>query len=1323
MTHADIQLRFRSPRVGTDDARAARVEAEWSLQQGGSREADIEGDAGGGASHFSSPLGIVETDELRWYLEVYPGWPLGVFRERAMGIEGRLRAWGAALFAATLGGEEHGDALEAWRTAAGAGRPTLTVCLEGDGDEEAGARLLGLPWELMFVDGGPLAGVPAVVRRQRDVNDVAAFPPPVDPLRILLLVARPEAEGLPFIDPRAAAAPLVEVLAPLGRRAELTVPRDGTLEALRDALDAAQREGAPYHVVHFDGHGVVDEGRGVGQLCFEFPGDVDGGRPHTGELTRRPALVDADTLGELLADRGVPLVLLEACQTASARVPVSASVASALLERSVPSVVAMSHTVRADTTRRFVDTFYGQLAAGEPISAAVAAGQRRLRQDCARRALGASTAERAAPEPAMARGERGQPALQDWFVPVLYQAPGGDGVLLTAPDEADGAPPGTEYGDALDREKLPDELPAPPPHGFVGRAWDLTVLERRLRSERWLAVVGDGGQGKTSLAIEAARWLWGIRRFERVAFVSVEQHGEARGVLDRLGRQLIPGFSVAAIEGSGDRDRRLVRAQEVVARSLTERSTLLLVDNLESVLSPPRPATGPAPDPGAEPSTARDELLSLLMALAGAGDTRLLLTSRTLPPPPLDGSCHRLGPLSRGEGVQLVGRVLARLGPDATGAAGDDSAWAEELVDRVGGHARSLVLLSPLVAASDALTTAADLARHMTDLEREHPGQRERSLLASVRLSLAALPPVTRRMLPPLAVFFGHPHVTAMARVLGVPPERAMEVCRDLVRLGLADADGPFLIPDPALMTVLDLELSVRDRVRARARWLEVTQHLLQSLYDQHFQASNLAAQGTGHALGDLLAALERLEKGVDVGSLDPEQATTFATCLEQLVGTLGRPRVAEGVVAARRRLAARLEAWGHDRFAAEGHEVLRRIQEGDLPGAAGAARILAERAEAAGDAYPEAAFDRAMACWLVGRVRLRSGDALAALGLLEDAHTRFLGLARGPGEGGAERMASVALAEYGDALRHLGRLDEASEALRHAIRMDEQRGDLRQLASARVSLGIVHLRAGRLREALETFHRARSVFEDMDDPGSVAHAWHQIGSVYDQAGAPEEAERAYQRALRLRTQAEDRAGEAITLVQLGNLYRDTARAGEAVSFFAQAAGIFAGLGDTFREAGARTNLGLVLHAAGRLDEARSELLTALREGEPFGHAAQPWKAWAALGDVERSEDDLEAAGDAMDRARAAYRAYRREGGAPEDGASRLVARVGEVCQRAGPPAALDSLPPAEAFDDDARPLRDALVGWIGGDRDAGSLGVHRFPYPVVAEFELLGVQ
>jgi hypothetical protein len=129
------------------------------------------------------------------------------------------------------------------------------------------------------------------------------------------------------------------------------------------------------------------------------------------------------------------------------------------------------------------------------------------------------------------------------------------------------------------------------------------------------------------------------------------------------------------------------------------------------------------------------------------------------------------------------------------------------------------------------------------------------------------------------------------------------------------------------------------------------------------------------------------------------------------------------------------------------------------------------------------------------------------------------------------------------------------------------------------------------------------------------------------------------------------------------------------------------------------------------------------RGGGPFGHTAQPWKAWASLADVEQADGDDQAAATALARARAAYLEYRRDGGAPEDGASRLIAQVGAVCQQQGPEAAQRAIPPAEAFDEGARPLRDALIGWINGIRDPRALGTDRFPYPLAAEFELLGAR
>ena len=68
------------------------------------------------------------------------------------------------------------------------------------------------------------------------------------------------------------------------------------------------------------------------------------------------------------------------------------------------SVVAMSHSVLVETARRFVGAFYGALAEGERVGAAMVRAQHALKDD-------------------RTRGEmRGAPFLMsDWMVPVLFQ--------------------------------------------------------------------------------------------------------------------------------------------------------------------------------------------------------------------------------------------------------------------------------------------------------------------------------------------------------------------------------------------------------------------------------------------------------------------------------------------------------------------------------------------------------------------------------------------------------------------------------------------------------------------------------------------------------------------------------------------------------------------------------------------------------------------------------------------------------------------------------------------------------------------------------------
>ena len=249
------------------------------------------------------------------------------------------------------------------------------------------------------------------------------------------------------------------------------------------------------------------------------------------------------------------------------------------------------------------------------------------------------------------------------------------------------------------------ELPPAPETGFIGRSRELLALQRLLLpsppaaaggepergAARYAVIRGQGGEGKTALAAEFARWLVRSQQMRRAAFVSVETHSHAAAVLDALGRQLVgPDYSVATFDD-------LEKAILPVERALAEQATLLVVDNMESVLLPPFLAEE---TPAALSEDARHELdaiLALCGRLNAAGDTRLIFTSREALPAPFAAERQRreLHQLDREDAVKLVERVLNAAGGDAGASSDAAREEIEQLVDAVHCHARTLALLAP----------------------------------------------------------------------------------------------------------------------------------------------------------------------------------------------------------------------------------------------------------------------------------------------------------------------------------------------------------------------------------------------------------------------------------------------------------------------------------------------------------------------------------------------------------------------------------------------------------------------------------------------------
>jgi tetratricopeptide (TPR) repeat protein len=1246
---------------------------------------------------FTAPLGPIETEDLAWYLERYWHWPSGVFQERARGIEQKLPQWGRLLYDAALKTDPAREALEAWKAVTREASRRFTVLVDQDlvagspaeqqqDANEAATLLLALPWELIHDDSGYLfQGARGVQVRRRLPNYLRKDPLVTDPpIRVLLISPRPEDDQASYIDHRISARPLVEALAPLGELAQLTLLSPPTFKALAEELQRAYEAGTPYHVVHFDGHGVYDRRHGLGALCFEEPADA-------AKLEkRRTAIVHAEALAQVIRDHRVPLFFLEACQSVMAEKDPTASVAGKLLQGGVNSVAAMSHTVLVETARRFVTVFYRKLMGGQPIGQAMLAGQRELYGDASR-----------------GRVFTGELRLQDWFVPVLFQEELDPQLITAVPAEQ------VRALTAQERKLSLGDLPVEPGHTFVGRSRELLQAERLLEQQPYVVIRGEGGEGKTTLAAELARWLVLTQRYKRAAFASLETHGDARNVLFAIGQQLVPNYLSQASQ-----DEK--RAVQLVERALAEQPTVIVLDNMESVLPP----AADSPAAAAFEPEVLEKILALCGRLGPIGRTRLIFTSREALPEPFHQHHITIDRLDQHDAIALVGKVLGEgnLMPHA-GDAGQSEEEIEKLVDAVSCHARSLVLLAGEVAASGVRNATENLHALMATLQKKHPDDRERSLLASVELSLRRLPVATRQKIRPLGVFHGGGHFWVIAIVLGLDVEKKEELvtlAQQLIGVGLAELlPYDYLRFNPALCPALLSDLNEQERETARAAWAEAMAQMTAFLYKRYFgNAPGVALHLTLLDLSNLLASLEYLHK-----TSDAERVVDVATTIESLVARLGRPKALARVTKVRAEATQQLGEWSNARFNAESQAVDRLLDAGRRAAAVAAAKTLLQRAEAAGEnAYKGAAYDLASAHFRLGRTLVMGGDAEAALAPLEEARKRFQALADS-GNKDAARMASVSLTEAGDCLRALRRLDEAAEAYETTIKLATDRGDRRTVAASKGQLGIVRMYQRRYKEALAAHAEARATFEKFGEPDQVATAWHNIGMVHTWAEQYEDAERAHQAALKIRVQMGDRSGEAATLGELGNLYDAMGRLEDAVRFYRQAVEIYADLKDLAKEGLARTNVAHTLIKLQRYDEARQELSQAIECGKPFGHVAQPWMAFAILCNLERAVGNNAAAQQAREQAIQAYLDYRRSGGENLLGHGWIFADVVQAIAEDQTDVAasqLSELLQEPDLPNDRKALIPALLAVLAGARDPALAADPNLFYQDAAELLLL---
>lgn len=223
------------------------------------------------------------------------------------------------------------------------------------------SRIQRLPWEY-FCFPQHAAGHPVRERSIVRIVPTRGRPAPApkklaDTIRVLFVSAAPRDQN--EVDFEA-------VSGAIRRTFQALMPDRFAIEAVDGATRAALRKEVaekPFDILHFSGHGRVDE-TGEGRLLL---------------VNRKTAKSDEVTAAELctlLSGKEIRLVVLSACETASGDFADHfAVVAEALVRSGIPAVVANQLPVTNRAMANFVGPLYGELLRSGDIDRAVIEGR------------------------------------------------------------------------------------------------------------------------------------------------------------------------------------------------------------------------------------------------------------------------------------------------------------------------------------------------------------------------------------------------------------------------------------------------------------------------------------------------------------------------------------------------------------------------------------------------------------------------------------------------------------------------------------------------------------------------------------------------------------------------------------------------------------------------------------------------------------------------------------------------------------------------------------------------------------------------------------
>ncbi len=689
---------------------------------------------------FAFPIEAAELEDLRWYLEDYLPAPYAVWEEKGQQVQEHLQVWGTRLFETIF---EHGQPFRDAYIAAKA-KGDFQIWISSDS-----AGFLGLPWELLYDPeeknfitlscGGIHRTLPAKVESEAVRH--------ADRLRVLMVIARPGGEqDVPY---QMIAKQLLQRIDLVSGKVELDVLRPPTIQALKQKIAQAAKDGNPYDVLHFDGHGSFGNAPATGRPLSSHHYQAPEGYLVFEKENGQSDPISADQFSTEMQKANIPLFVFNACksgQLTAAGGP-EAAVVTRLIQQGAAAAVAMGYSVYAVAAAEFMAMFYEALFAGRSVAEAVQEGRRQMRLKNQR------------PSP------KGAMPLDDWLVPVHYARKEIRFPQLESAAKADTH----SLADTLsklqetrvaDTESCQASEQLRPQGRFLGRDAELYNLERAFGRNGVVIAHGVGGSGKTELAKAFARWLQASGGLDdpRLVFMDVFEPGLASFGLP----QVLSSFGLNIMGPDFVRKfPSLPEQQHVVLKVLADHRILWIWDNFETVCSLAGHNNNCVLD-----QAALSQMKEFLRKVQDQAAVGILITSRSSEP---------------WLGTDPVPLEVGGLNPQDAALYADDLLAARpkaqekrnarpfgDLMDFLGGHPLSMRLILPHLERVDAQTLLKGL-KGQGELPPGFEGGKGRleSLGASVHYSFRHLPEKVRQRLPVLSLFEGVVDVGILALLSG----------------------------------------------------------------------------------------------------------------------------------------------------------------------------------------------------------------------------------------------------------------------------------------------------------------------------------------------------------------------------------------------------------------------------------------------------------------------------------------------------------------------------------------------------------------------------